>query len=205
MKATLLTLASLAAIGLMGCSENGSNPIQSNMQAGSAILKTPGGGTPTPVDSRGRGDSLRVEGTITAVDTTEGTVTIGTRVIQTNAQTRIERNDVHVPLSAIQVGDRGEARIPGGSMFASRLEAESSGGGGGEEEMDIEGTVTAVDSSAATLTIGTTVVQTDSQTRIERNHSHVPLSAIQVGDRGEARIPAGSTIASRVEAESEHH
>ena len=192
---------------LVGCDDNPSNPGQSSDQTILSQLQKHGGNDlfsdPGSSDWRRR-DSLRVEGLITAVDTTAGTVTIGTRVIQTDSLTKIERNDAHVRLSAIQVGDKGQARIPAGSAVASKLEAEGPGGGHGEEELEIRGIVTAVDTSAATLTIGTTLVQTNAQTRIERYHAHVSLSAIQVGDRGRARIPVGSAFASRAEAESDH-
>ena len=58
----------------------------------------------------------------------------------------------------------------------------------------------AVNAAAGTITIGATVVQTNASTKIERNGVRVPLSAIQGGDRGQARIPAGSTVASKVES-----
>ncbi len=207
MKLALVMFAAAAALMLVGCNDNPSSPGQAADQSISSLAKRTAG-NPSISDSRsrrGRRDSLKVEGLITAVDTTAGTVTIGTRVIQTDSSTKIERNDAHVRLSAIQVGDKGEARFRSGSGVASKLEAEGPGGGHGEEEQEIRGMVTAVDTSAGTLTIGTTVVPTNAQTRIERNHSNVPLSAIQVGDRAEARIPEGSTFASRVEAESENH
>lgn len=207
MKPALVMFAAAAALMLVGCNDNPSSPGQAADQSISSLAKRTAG-NPSIADSRsrrGRRDSLKVEGLITAVDTVAGTVTIGARVIQTDSSTKIERNDRHVRLSAIQVGDKGEARLAA-SGIAVKLEAEGNGGGGhGEGENEIEGTVTAVDTSAGTLTIGTTVVPTNAQTRIERNHSNVPLSAIQVGDRAEARIPEGSTFASRVEAESENH
>jgi hypothetical protein len=208
MKAVFATLAAAATLILVGCDDNPSNPGQGTDQTISSQLHKNGGNdlfSDSGSRERRRRDSLRIEGVITAVDTIAGTVTIGTRVIQTDSLTRIERNDAHVRLSAIQVGDKGQARIPAGSVVASKLEAEGAGGGTGGEELEIRGMVTAVDSSAGTLTIGTTLVQTNAQTRIERNHSQALLFEIQVGDRGEARIPAGSAFASRVEAESEHH
>jgi hypothetical protein len=208
MKAVFATLATAATLMLVGCEDNPSNPGQSSDQTISSQLQK-SGGTDLFSDpgsrERRRRDSLRVEGMVTAVDTIAGTVTIGTRVVQTDSSTKIERNDAHVRLSAIQIGDKGQARIPAGSVVASKLEAEGPHGGNGGEELEIRGMVTAVDTTAGTLTIGMTVVQTNAQTRIERNHAPADLSAIQVGDRGEARIPAGSAFASRVEAESEHH
>lgn len=170
------------------------------------LLSTSGIASSLETNGMGIGGEVEdheVEGTVTAVDTGAGTVTIGTTVVHTNAQTIIKRNHVVVALSAIQVGDRAEARLStaGGTAFIIEAESEGGGGGGGDDTR-VEGTVTAVNATAGTLTIGTRVVQTNAQTSIERNGMHVPLSAIQIGDQGEARIPAGSTVASRVQARS---
>jgi hypothetical protein len=70
----------------------------------------------------------------------------------------------------------------------------------------VEGTITAVDGGAGTVTIRTqggssVLVRTGPSTKLEQNGVHVTLSAFQVGDRGEAEIgPDG--IAVKVEARS---
>jgi hypothetical protein len=85
-----------------------------------------------------------------------------------------------------------------GADDASALAAASRGGNNNETR--IEGRVNAVNATAGTITIGATTVQTNPSTKIERNGVRVPLSSIQVGDRGQARIPAGASAASKVES-----
>lgn len=72
------------------------------------------------------------------------------------------------------------------------------GNTGGAGEIRVEGRITAV--SAVSVTIGTTVVPVSAATRIERNGVRVALTALRIGDRGQARIPVGAAVASRVEA-----
>ncbi|MBP6771769.1 MAG: hypothetical protein KA154_02155 [Gemmatimonadaceae bacterium] len=74
----------------------------------------------------------------------------------------------------------------------------SSNGSSTSRETKLEGTVTAVGTSS--VTIGSRVVLVDANTKIERNDLHVSLSAIKVGDRGQARIAAGATVAYKVES-----
>lgn len=67
----------------------------------------------------------------------------------------------------------------------------------------VEGTVAAVGSGHVTIrTRGGTAVQVtvSSSTKIERNGRRVALSAFKVGDRGQARLVAGSQLATKVEA-----
>lgn len=74
----------------------------------------------------GGANETRVEGTITAVNVTAGSVVITTQggtaiTVPTIAATKIERNGVRVTLAAFKVGDRGQARITNG--VATKLEA----------------------------------------------------------------------------------
>ena len=69
----------------------------------------------------------KVEGTVTAVNVNTGDVTITTVggvavTVKTNAATKIERNDVRVPLARILVGDRGQA-IFDANKLASKVES----------------------------------------------------------------------------------
>ena len=71
---------------------------------------------------------------------------------------------------------------------------------------EFEGTITAVDEAAGTVTIRLrngqlVLIQTGPGTEIERDDAHVALTAFRVGDRGEARVGADG-IATKVEAES---
>ncbi len=70
----------------------------------------------------------RVEGTLSAVDTTAMTATItrhnGTMVtVSVTASTRIERNERRVQLSALKIGDHAEARYNPATMVATKLES----------------------------------------------------------------------------------
>jgi hypothetical protein len=70
---------------------------------------------------------LRVEGTVTAVNVAANSVTIATRAgvavtVTASAATKIERNGVRVLLSAIKVGDRGQARYVAGGA-AHKIES----------------------------------------------------------------------------------
>ncbi len=70
----------------------------------------------------------RVQGTLTAVSLDGKTASItrlnGTTVtISVNAATKIERNGRRVPLSALKVGDRAQARFNPTTMIATKLES----------------------------------------------------------------------------------
>lgn len=70
----------------------------------------------------------RIEGTLTAVDTVNMTATItrrnGTAVtVSVTASTKIERNEQHVQLSALKIGDHAEAQYNPATKVASKLES----------------------------------------------------------------------------------
>ncbi len=70
----------------------------------------------------------RVEGTLTAVDAKAMTATItrrnGTAVtVFITPATKIERNNIHVPLSALKIGDHAQARFNPATMAATKLES----------------------------------------------------------------------------------
>jgi outer membrane biogenesis lipoprotein LolB len=121
MKRTLFVLVACASILLAACNKSDTNPVGSTDQTGAPqVTKTT---DMTPASSGSSNGETRVEGKVTAVDPASGRLTIRTTVIQTDASTKIERNGVRVPLSSIQVGDRGQARIPAGSTIASKVES----------------------------------------------------------------------------------
>ena len=158
-------------------------------------------------DGDGRRARTEVEGTITAIDLAASQVTIRTAVGQdvvviVSAATTLERDDLHVPLSAFQVGDPAEARFDAQGLTL-KLEAGADGdegGGGTGEQTRVEGTITAVDLAAATVTVRTrsgqdVVVSVAPATKVERNDLEPTLAAFQVGDFGEARFDAaGATL-----------
>ncbi|HQR05506.1 MAG TPA: DUF5666 domain-containing protein [Gemmatales bacterium] len=72
------------------------------------------------------GASASVEGTISAVGAASVTITKRNGVSVTvaiDATTKIERNDRHVALSSILVGDRGEAKYNPATLLAGKVEA----------------------------------------------------------------------------------
>lgn len=87
--------------------------------------------------------------------------------------------------------------------FAPPVLADKGGGGGVPGELRVEGTVSAVDAAAGTVTItsgGVAVKLTvNATTKIERNGVKVTLAAFKLGDRGQARYVAGGA-AHKVEA-----
>jgi hypothetical protein len=76
------------------------------------------------------GGLVGVEGVLTSVNPTAGTVTIRTRrmqdvIIATNTATKIERNDRRATLAMFQLGDRVEAKLASAmSNVAVKVEAE---------------------------------------------------------------------------------
>ena len=132
-------------------------------------------------------------------------------VLTVTQTTNIERDDAHVPLSALVVGDRGEALF-GNDLVATKLEASTGAGGGDDSGNDndparrnrVEGSIKAIDLVQNLVTIETrggvqVILTVTPQTNIERNDVHVALSAFRVGDRGEARY-GDNLVAAKVEA-----
>lgn len=69
----------------------------------------------------------KVQGTVIAVNWTTGQVSIRARngnvvVVVATAATKIERNDLHASLTAIKVGDRGQATYDS-NFVASKIES----------------------------------------------------------------------------------
>ena len=146
--------------------------------------------------------AVKIEGTITAVDANARRVTIrlsggAVAIVQAGPGTITERNDQSAPLSAFVVGERGEAII-GSNGIAVKIESgvEDNGGGSGGSlppgASKLEGTITAVDVNARTVSLrvngGTTVVRVATNAKIERNEAETSLSAFRVNDFGEALI-----------------
>lgn len=74
-----------------------------------------------------RAKSAKVEGTLTMVDLAANTVTItplgGTPVVlNVTPATKIERNEIHVTLGQLVVGDAAEAKFDATTMNASKIE-----------------------------------------------------------------------------------
>lgn len=70
----------------------------------------------------------RVEGTISAVDTVNSTVTIHTAsagdvTVTVDGDTKIEAHDKHVSIGGLTIGDRGEARYSPTTLIATKIES----------------------------------------------------------------------------------
>lgn len=150
---------------------------------------------------QGKGGRLKAKGSITAVDLGTASVTISDKrtgqlvTVITDSNTRIRKDsNKNATLADLLVGDRADARYDA-NFLASEISAKSA---------KIEGTLTAVDLGASTITItplggGPVVLNVTSATKIQRNELHVPLSALKVGDAAEARFDATTMNASKVE------
>jgi hypothetical protein len=177
----------------------------------------------------GRGSSgsgsvaTSLEGTISAVNPTSKTVSIRSTtgvvtVVNAVAGTKIERNNVETTLAAFVVGDSVEAKF-GSNGLAIQIEAVSavpppavpptvppapSGVSNAPANSKIEGKVTAIDTTANTVTIRTQsgtlfIARATSGTKIERNNNRTALSAFQIGDFGEAETGSNG-FATKIEA-----
>ncbi|MBX9581911.1 MAG: hypothetical protein K2X87_16525 [Gemmataceae bacterium] len=71
--------------------------------------------------------TVKIEGTVSAVNAAGSTVTITTRsgpvVVTVGPATKVERNDRPATLAAFKVGDRGQAIIPTAGGPAVKVEA----------------------------------------------------------------------------------
>lgn len=150
----------------------------------------------------GGGKDGRAKGLITAVDTVAGTLTINDRkagsvtVTVTSATQLRKDSKKNVTLAMVFVGDSADARYDSQTLVASRIDVKSA---------KVEGTITAIDLTAQTVTIQPLVgnavtVQATAATKIERNELHATLADFIIGDRGEAQYNAGTMIASKIEA-----
>lgn len=87
-----------------------------------------GEGEVRAASGRGRAPKQnKVQGTVVAVNWSTGQVTIRGRngnpvIVTATAATKIERNGLHVSLTAIQVGDRGQATYDS-NFVASKIES----------------------------------------------------------------------------------
>ena len=139
-------------------------------------------------------------GTISAVDTGAGTLTVtpkggGTNVVLTvDSTTVIKRSGATASLADLKVGDLVEAKYNPVTLLAANISA-------WPKIVWLWGTISAVDTGAGTLTVtpkngGANVVLTvDSKTYIRRDHHSATLADLQVGDHVLARYDQGSLLA----------
>lgn len=166
-------------------------------------------------DSSGDADDIQGEGPeegeakgpITSVDTIANTVTfqdaLGNSItVNVTADTMIELGDAVATIADLSAGMIVEVHYDPTTFNAFRIEAEME-----NEDTEIEGTITAVDLAASTVTIqdglGTSVtVVADAGTMIERDGEPAFLSDLQVGDAGKAEYDVHSFVANEIDANS---
>jgi len=147
------------------------------------------------------------KGTITAIDTTAGTVTFqsksGTSVTVTvNASTVLERNGAVATLSSFAVGDSIKVKYDPTTLIATKVEAKDHSG------VESKGTITAIDTTAGTLTFqrrdGTSItISVTATTVLARNGATATLSSFVVGDTVEVKYNPTTLVATKVESEND--
>lgn len=158
-------------------------------------------------DTPGR---FELEGLVTASDPAAGTIDIATEhggstlQLKVDANTVITREGVAATLADLQFGDKVEARYASGSMLASSIKAESD-----VEDDEFEGIITALDSTAGTITFtpehggADVTIATDAATFFMYDDSPGTFADLQVGMKVEAKFDATTLLASYVEFELE--
>jgi len=149
-----------------------------------------------------------IAGTVSAVDTTAGTVTIAPRrgravTLTTNAQTRLSLDGKPAKLADIPVGGAARAVYDSATKLARQIEVHAA-----PAVSAVAGKVTAVTASSLTIAPeeGSPVtLGTDAATKIVVDGAAAKLSAIAVGDQARALYDSTTLVAAAIEAESPHH
>ncbi|MEI7844261.1 MAG: DUF5666 domain-containing protein [Chloroflexota bacterium] len=146
-----------------------------------------------------------IKGLISAVDLATQSITITQKygsagvTIKVNTTTSIKRSGLRVTLSSLQVGDLVEAKYNFGTKLASKIEAKLN-------LVELKGVISAVDSSAGTLTVKNpksaveVTITVDATTLIKRLGLRVNLDALQVSDLVEAKYNPITGLANKIEA-----
>ena len=182
---------------------------------------TPGtsaGGPGTAGDVDDDQGQFEVSGTIAAVDTALSTVSIAsedggsTVVLKVDSTTVITRNCAPATLADLLFGDKVDAKYNSATMIASSITVADD-----IHNSEVEGSITAVDSTAGTLTISgegdssgsESVSATDvtlnvnAGTVIMLDGSPATLSSLLVGMQAEAQYDPSTMNASFIEAETQ--
>lgn len=154
-------------------------------------------------------DEEDVEGTISSVDVNANTVTIHSEddgsdvTVNVTPETEIEVDGEDATIVNLLAGQRVEAEFDHATFNAFRIEVDDE-----MEEAEIEGSITAVDAGAGTVTIQdengkivTLIV--NATTEVKRDDEPAFLSDLLVGDCAKAKYDAITLEAFRIEAESE--
>ena len=146
-----------------------------------------------------------IEGAISAVDTTANTVTITPKkggadvVLKVDTATVIKRNGKAAALADLKVGDLIQAVYDPATMLAVKIDAEAN-------LVEIEGAISAVDTTANTVTItpkkggADVVLKVDTATVIKRNGKAAALADLQLGDLVQAVYDQATLLAVKIDA-----
>ena len=151
--------------------------------------------------------SRSIKGTIVALNTQKGIVTISPRVgVMVNVKIAktsiIHRTGKVVRLAKLHVGDKAKLTYNPVTKLVHDLSAETG-------NYDIHGTVEAVDTTANTIVIASeeggnsVTLKVDTTTLIQRNGAAAVLADLLVGDKVEAHYNSASMLASLIKTEVE--
>jgi hypothetical protein len=160
-----------------------------------------------------------VSGTIAAIDTTLSTVSIAsdeggsTVILKVDSTTVITRNGTPATLADLLFGDKVDAKYDSATMIASSITV-----GDDSQNSEVEGSITAVDSTAGTVTISgegdssgnestssvDVTLNVTTSTVVMLDGSPATLSSLLVGMQAEAQYDSTTMNASFLEAETQH-
>ena len=164
------------------------------------------GGDDTAIDIQVEGpEECEIEGTITAIDLTANTVTISSEygdwaaTVNVIPETLIEIEGVAAPAIAdLAVGEYVDVVYASDTQNAFRIEVQNE-----EEQGYAEGSITAIDTVAGTITIdcyGSPVTLfVDASTKIEKDDAPVLFADLVVGDQIMAEYNTVTMIAQKIE------
>jgi hypothetical protein len=160
-------------------------------------------------------EDVHVTGTVAAVDTVAGTVTItptggGSEVtLNVTTQTEIEVNDAPGTIADIQVTMPIRAEYDGTTFDAFEIKAgtDDGGDGGGDDHEEVVGTFSAIDTGNSTVTIqpasGAPVTVTiTADTEIKVDDEHATIADLVVGQHAKAEYNELTFQAHEIKAEN---
>jgi hypothetical protein len=152
--------------------------------------------------------NAEVEGRVVTV--AGNTLTVGTKMVNVTAATRIVHGDTVLTLASIHVGDRIHVHgtLNGTAVDATKIEvqngADTPGRGDEQNEMEISGSISNKTGTcpALTFTVGSTAVVTNASTQFKDVACTALANNMRVEVKG-TRQSTGSILATRVEGKDE--
>lgn len=163
------------------------------------------------VDAESSSSGREVKGVISAVDTTNNTLTVGAITAWVNGSTLIKQGGVYVALSAVVVGSNAEMKYStsnlngAGQPYASKVEVKSGLVTGSRE---VKGTIGALDTGALTFSVGTVNLWANASTLIKLNDAPATFASLALGQGVEVKYNtaqqdgSGRAYASKIEVKS---